>query len=181
MGRPGKARWSFVKEIRMLSTKECPKKKLSRRPKGRPSSILRTWGPIHARQCQDSYFPGRQRLARSARNLDYQVALSQSGFEPDRARLEGTEETDLGIGAYCAEGQYSSAGPRANDIKEAWSNIPETFVLKLMESIPARLKACRKAGGWYTHYCVRIPTQLFIFELVVNSYYCECSLLWSNL
>lgn len=37
-------------------------------------------------------------------------------------------------------------------IKEAWSNIPETFVLKLMESIPARLKACRKAGGWYTHY-----------------------------
>lgn len=32
-------------------------------------------------------------------------------------------------------------------IEETWSNIPKSFVLKLIESIPARLKAYRKAGS----------------------------------
>lgn len=37
-------------------------------------------------------------------------------------------------------------------IQDAWDNIPEGFVAALMGSIPRRLRACRKAGGWYTHY-----------------------------
>lgn len=37
-------------------------------------------------------------------------------------------------------------------IEDAWSNMPEGFVQKLIESVPKRLRACRKAGGWYTHY-----------------------------
>lgn len=37
-------------------------------------------------------------------------------------------------------------------IQDAWDNMPEAFVVRFMESIPARLKACRKSGDWYTHY-----------------------------
>lgn len=37
-------------------------------------------------------------------------------------------------------------------IQDAWDNIEDGFVARLMESIPNRLRACRKANGWYTHY-----------------------------
>lgn len=37
-------------------------------------------------------------------------------------------------------------------IQDAWDNIREGFVARLMESIPRRSKACRNPGGFYTHY-----------------------------
>ena len=37
-------------------------------------------------------------------------------------------------------------------IKEAWEGVDQERIRGLIESIPKRLRACRKAKGWYTKY-----------------------------
>ena len=37
-------------------------------------------------------------------------------------------------------------------LQEAWEALPEDYFAKLIESMPHRVKAVRKAKGWYTRY-----------------------------
>jgi transposase len=37
-------------------------------------------------------------------------------------------------------------------LKEAWLLIPNSLIRKLVNSMPKRLAACRKAKGWQTKY-----------------------------
>ena len=34
----------------------------------------------------------------------------------------------------------------------AWREVKNSLVLRLVESVPRRIEACRKAKGWYTKY-----------------------------
>lgn len=40
----------------------------------------------------------------------------------------------------------------AEQLQVAWRAIDQDLVRKLVESIPRRLRACRRANGWYTKY-----------------------------
>lgn len=80
------------------------------------------------------------------------MAVSEPGFQPDRARLEGNEATNSLLEpnfAAIKENKAHEAYAKTL-IENAWSNMPEVFVRRLMESLPRRLRACRKAGGWYS-------------------------------
>jgi hypothetical protein len=37
-------------------------------------------------------------------------------------------------------------------LEAAWEAIPQDFIQGLLESMPGRIEACRKARGWYTKY-----------------------------
>ena len=37
-------------------------------------------------------------------------------------------------------------------LKEAWAEVPQSLIDKLIDSMPRRLKTLRRARGWYTKY-----------------------------
>lgn len=50
------------------------------------------------------------------------------------------------------QGNEESKAEFIECLKTAWAAIPDSFVRKLMQSIPQRLTAVRRARGWYTKY-----------------------------
>lgn len=55
-------------------------------------------------------------------------------------------------GLYLLRDNEANRAKVADALKVAWERVPQELIDRLIDSMPRRLAAVRKAKGWYTHY-----------------------------